>query len=490
VITTSGAVSGQKVGATWAWRGVPYAAPPAGELRWRAPEPAACWEGVRPAAEFGPRCKQLDEDGNPSGSEDCLSINIWSPEGASPDSPVPVLFFIHGGGNVQGASSNMVGSVALFDGQALSERGNVAVVTINYRLGALGWLAHPGFADKDTPERTGNYGALDQVFALSWVRENIAAFGGDPSRLLVFGESAGAVNTCLMLVTPLSKGLFSSALMQSGGCAAQTREAAEQAAADWAALSGCDADMDPAACMRAMTDDDVVKLLPAPVDIAGKQGPYQPHVDGYLLPEHPFTMLEAGQHNHVPFVIGANENETGASVPDMTEAQLDAAVTALFGPLAPQVLAEYPLSDYPTPRDAYVAITSDAKFICGARRTARAAAGSQEDPVFRYHFTHVLDNVGPMGKKNGAFHGLELFFVFDHLNVAGYTPSGAEKELAAQMGGYWTRFGAAGDPNGGGAVLWPEYDPRKDTYLQLDSTISAGEGVRTEKCDFWDSLAP
>lgn len=488
-VTTSGATSGVKAGTTWAWKGIPFAEPPTGERRWKAPERRGCWDGVLPAVEFGPACKQLDTDGAPKGSEDCLSLNIWAPEDATKENPVPVLFYIHGGGNVQGSSSNEVAGTALFDGQILSERGHVAIVTINYRLGAFGWLSHPSFAPEGAPEQTGNYGMLDQVLALEWVKDNIAAFGGDPSRVLVFGESAGAVNTCMMLTTPLSKGLFSGALMQSGGCAAVLAEDAESTANDWAALAKCDTDPDPAACMRAMTEDEVVLLVPAPIDLAGKQGPFQPHVDGYALPDHPFSLLEDGKHNHVPFVVGANENETGASVPDMTEAEYTSAVTALLGTLAPAVLAEYPVADYATPRDAYVALTSDAKFICTARKTARAAAGSQDEPVFRYHFTHVLDNVGAMGKKNGAFHGLELFFVFGHLDVAGYNPSTAEVALSEQIGGYWARFGRTGDPNGDGAVLWPVYDGATDPYLKLDSTISAEQGVHTDKCDFWDSLA-
>lgn len=489
VITSAGALTGAKVGTTWAFKGIPYAAPPIGDLRWRRPETHACWDDARSANDFGAACLQADDDGNVIGSEDCLFVNVWAPDDATPDNPAPVLFFIHGGGNVQGASSRATGAVSLYDGQALSERGHSVVVTINYRLGPMGWLAHPAFAEGD-PAVAGNYGALDQVFALEWVKDNIAAFGGDPSRTLVFGESAGAVNTCIMLATPLAKGLFSSALMESGGCAAQTKAAAETFADDWAANAGCAADPDPAACMRAMPAEAVQLLVPAPIDLAGKQGPYQPIVDGWVLPSLPFEMLLAGEHNHVPFVVGANENETGQTVPDMTEAQYEAAVTAALPTISDLVLAEYPASDFPTPRDAYVAVTSDLKFICTARRTARAAAGSQSEPVYRYHFTHVLDNVGPLGKKSGAFHGLELLFVFDHLGVANYHPSAGEKDLAAAMGGYWSRFGATGDPNGGGAVVWPVYDVAKDSYLQLDTAISAGEGVRTEKCDFWDSVLP
>lgn len=489
-VTQSGAVAGEKVGVTWAYKGVPYAAPPVGDLRWKAPAPAACWEDVRPAAEYGPACKQLDANGDATGSEDCLTLNVWAPDDATAASPVPVMVFIHGGGNTQGSSSIQVGATTLYDGQPLSETGHVAVVTLNYRLGPLGWLSHPSFAPEGAPGQTGNYGALDQVFALAWVKANIAAFGGDPSRVLVFGESAGGQNTCLMLTSPLAKGLFSSALIESGGCSAQAEADAADTAAEWAALAGCDADPDPAACLRAMPEDDVVKLLPAPVEVAGKQGPYQPHVDGYLLPDHPYELLKVGQHNHVPLVVGANEHETGQAVPDMTEAEYEAAVSALLGPVAAQALAEYPVAGYATPRDAYVALTTDVKFVCGARRVLRAAAASQEEPVFRYHFTHVLDNVGPMGKKSGAFHGLELFFVFDQLGVAGYVPSAGEKVLAAEIGGYWSRFASGGDPNGEGKTAWPAYDPTKDSYLRLDTVLSAEEGVHTEKCDFWDAVLP
>ncbi len=489
VITEAGAVTGGKVGTTWEFKGIPYAAPPVGDLRWRQPQPHACWEDARPATELGAICLQTSADGAAVGSEDCLFANVWTPEDATADSPVPVLLFIHGGGNVQGSSSIAVGDVEMYDGQALSERGHAIVVTINYRIGPMGWLAHPAFAEGEAGT-FGNYGALDQVFALRWVKDNIAAFGGDPSRVLVFGESAGAVNTCLMLTTPLAKGLFSSALMQSGGCAAQAQETATAFAGEWAAKAGCDGDADPAACLRALPAEEAQLLVSPPVEVAGKQGPYQPIVDGYLLPAAPMEILEAGEHNHVPFVVGANENETGQAVKDMTEAEYEAAVALLFGDLADEVLAEYPASEYATPRDAYVAVTSDAKFICGARRIAQVASASQPEPVFRYHFTHVLDNVGPMGKKNGAFHGLELFFVFDHLTVAGYQASAGEKDLAAAIGGYWSRLGATGDPNGEGAVTWPVYDAATDPYLRLDTTITAEQGVHTDKCDFWDSLFP
>lgn len=489
VITSRGAVTGTQAGTTWVFKGIPYTAPPVGDLRWKRPTPHACWDDAKPAAEFGQKCMQIDANGAVVGAEDCLTINVWAPADATADKPVPVLFFVHGGGNVQGASSVDAQGTVIYDGQAMSERGHVAVVTFNYRLGPFGWLAHPAFAEGE-PASSGNYGALDQVAALAWVKENVAAFGGDPSKVMIFGESAGGQNVCTLLASPLGKGLFSSALVESGGCAAEPKDAAETFAADWAAQAGCDKDADPAACMRAMKAEDVESLVPAPIDLAGKQGPFQPIVDGYLLLKAPYEVLKAGEHNHVPVAMGNNENETGAAVPAMTEAEYTAAVSALAGALAPQVLAQYPVAGYPTPRDAYVTLTSDAKFVCPTRRNLRALAGAQGEAVYRYQFTHVLDNVGAAQKAKGSFHGLELFFVFGQLGVAGYKPSQGEKDLSAAIQDYWSRFGGAGDPNGGSDVKWPVYDGAKDAYLELDNTVSAKEGVHTANCDFWDSLVP
>jgi para-nitrobenzyl esterase len=489
VITSRGAVVGAQAGATWVFKGIPYAEPPVGDLRWKRPTPHACWEDARPATEFGAKCVQIDANGAVVGQEDCLTLNVWTPADATADKPVPVLLFIHGGGNVQGASSVDSNGTVIYEGQAMSELGHVAVVTINYRLGPFGWLAHPAFAEGE-PASSGNYGAADQVFALEWVKQNIGAFGGDPSKVMIFGESAGGQNVCTLLASPLAKGLFSSALVESGGCAAEAKDAAETFANDWAAQAKCDKDADPAKCMRAMKAEDVEKLVPAPIDLAGKQGPFQPIIDGWLLTGHPYDVLKAGTHNHVPVVMGNNENETGAAVPAMTEAEYTAAVNAALGAVAAQALAQYPAASYPTPRDAYVTLTSDAKFVCPTRRNLRALATTQTEPVYRYQFTHVLDNVGPAQKAKGSFHGLELFFVFGQLKVAGYVASPAEKDLSSAIQGYWSRFGGAGDPNGGSAASWPVYDGAKDPYLELDDTLSSKEGVHSANCDFWDSLVP
>jgi para-nitrobenzyl esterase len=295
----------------------------------------------------------------------------------------------------------------------------------------------------------------------------------------------------MMLASPLARGLFSAALMESGACVAHTRDAVEAFGADLVEAAGCGGDADPIACMRALPADAMTLAIPAVIDVAGKQTDYQPHVDGHVLAAAPLDAIAAGEHNAVPFVIGANSDETGAVVPAMTEAEYTQAVYVLAGSqtLGDAILAQYPVADYSSPRAAYVALTSDVKFICTARTAARAAAGGQSEPVYRYHFTHAIENGGPQAAALGAFHGLELVFVFDHVEqIANYTPSAGEVALADSMGGYWTRFAGAGDPNGGGAVAWPLYEAATDSYLRLDNTIEAGQGVRTEQCDFWDSL--
>ncbi|MDC3962202.1 carboxylesterase/lipase family protein [Polyangium jinanense] len=496
VATDSGLVRGNLEGASWVYRGIPYAAPPTGDLRWKPPELAACWDGVRDASAFGAQCPQIDEKTKTAiGDEDCLSLNVWAPDGAADSAPLPVLFFVHGGGNIQGSSSETLpGGALIYNGQDLAESQKAVVVTINYRLGALGFLALPELAAETPNAASGNYGLQDQIAALKWVQKNIAAFGGDPKRVLLFGESAGALNTLTLMASPLAKGLFSAALAESGGTTSTPKQEAEAAMSERVAESSCGSAADKLACLRGKTAAELLAELPGSigigsVSVGSDASKYGPVIDGYVLPKATLATFSAGEHNRVPLVIGTNGDELakGMAIQVSTLQQYENVVTQSFGPLAPQVLAAYPAGDYPTPQDALVALYSDLRFNCPNRSIARAVAGSQSEPVYRYFFTRRAKTAQG---ENPAAHAVELLYVFRTLtDIPLYSPVAEDLTLADAMMGYWGRFGATGDPNGSGAAPWPPYDAQKDTHIVLDAPISSGEGVRKAQCDAWEQIA-
>jgi para-nitrobenzyl esterase len=299
----------------------------------------------------------------------------------------------------------------------------------------------------------------------------------------------------MLVVSPLGSGLFSAALMQSGGCTARARADAEAFGGQLASAAGCAGATDVPACLRALSTTTLVNAIPARAEIVGAQSGYQPSVDGVVLPEPPLQRLEAGRHNHVPFVVGANADETGRSVPlVMSEAEYKVAVRALAGGsqvLTNLILAQYPVSAYgDNARTAYVAVTSDSKFICTARRVARAAARGQSEPVFRYFFTHPFDNGSALLRTFGAYHGIELLYVFDHLDILGYIPTPGERALGEATIAFWYNLAATGDSNRPSLPWWPPYDPATDPFLRLEDPITSETGVRSAQCDFWDSLSP
>jgi para-nitrobenzyl esterase len=498
VLTERGAVRGEASAAGRAFRGIPYVRPPVGALRWRPPaDDLTCFPGVFEASAFGPTCPQLPmEQGTPidagapiEGAEDCLTVNVFTPASATPDAGLPVLVFIHGGGNTVGSASEPVGNVpgaVLYDGTRLAQRGNVVVVTLQYRLGVLGYLSLPALDAEGDGGTSGNYGLQDQQAALRWVQRNVAAFGGDPTRVLLFGESAGAVNTCTHLSMPGSRGLFQRALVQSGSCtSALTRQVRQQEGATWLPGTGCAGSADVPACLRALTPEQLIRAYFVPV-VVGARRPtvsWGPMVDGVVLPQVPAEAMRAGAHTKVPLVIGSNTDETALSTPLITsEAEYRAALSALVGPAAVNaVIQRYPVATYGTPRRALVQVTSDAFFTCQARIGARSAAlGQPGVPVHRYLFARATV------PARGAFHGIELAYLFQKVSEVVPTPAPEDVAVEASTLALWTRFAATGDPSDP-TTSWPRYGST-EPLLRIDVPLSTVAGWRSAECDFWDQL--
>lgn len=492
-----GPVRGYLDGGTYAFQGIPYAAPPVGDLRFRPPQEPGCYDAPLEAMAFGPSCAQggTDDDGEVIvvGEEDCLTLNVWAPEGAE---DLPVLFFIHGGGNASGGAAQEQLGVEMYNGRNLAKANDVVVVTINYRLGLFGYLAEDSLAAESDQGVSGNYGILDQLGALEWVRRNIEGFGGDPDRVTVFGESGGGVDVCVLLASPLAEGLFDGAIIQSAACVASTKEEIDAVSKDAIAALSCDEASDVGGCLREKSVEEMITMFPVgpgvPAQSSGRPET-QAHVDGYVLPAAPDETIAAGNHNRVPTIVGVNADENGLGVPQMDQAAFDAAVLAFAGGnqnLASLVKQQYPIEEYGSYRNAYVQMTSDATFVCPSGRAADLLAANQTEPVYRYHFRRAFLNGSSAYATPGAFHGIELFFIFNHLDPIGYTAAPEEQDLADATGAYWADF-ARGQLAMSSPIAWPTYTTDDKAYLVLDAPITTETGgINSSKCAFWASLAP
>jgi len=495
VLTDQGCLEGESLGAVKAFRGIPYAAPPMGALRWKAPQEHQPWEGVRDATKFGKSCPQLPGTilrYQLETDEDCLLLNVWTTQ-SNPEAKLPVMVWIHGGGLVQGSSSQMVNNRLSYDGRFLAEKMGVVVVTINYRLAQLGLLAHPALSAEDTEHGvSGNYGLLDQIFALRWVQKNIQNFGGSPNNVTIFGESGGGKSVCALLASPLARGLFQQAIIQSGGCPSNARklrdssgrESAEAQGERFARAIGCAEASDVLACLRSKTAQEILNTLPGEASILSTAEKWDFTVDGYALPQSPGRALEAGNFNTMPLIAGTTGNEASLFTGKLnitTAAQYEAFVRAFFRENANQVLALYPVTDYPTPKAALDALISDISFVCPTRRFTRDSSKHQQK-TFLYHFTYVTRVGAQLGL--GAFHGSEIPFVFG--NAVSATP--AERALSEAMMRYWVNFAKTGDPNDRALPMWPAYTLTEDPHLQLDVPIKADRQLHKKYCDFFDQL--
>lgn len=483
VCTESGPVRGMIGGDVRSFLGIPYAKPPVGELRFRPPQEADAWQVVRSAEQVGPRCPQI-QNGSVIGNEDCLTLNIWTT--ADPmEERRPVMVWLTGGGN-HGSSGGS------YDGSLMAQRADVVFVTYNPRLGALGFMAHPALDQERSEGVSGNYATLDQIAMLQWLQRNIQEFGGDPDRVFLFGTSAGGGNICALLTSPLARGLFHGASMQSSvptGCELPTlRDVQQRTGARVATTTGCAEAADVAHCLRDLTVEELVSALPGVTNVFPRW--YGPNVDGHVLREQPIAAIRGGRHSPMPVIIGTTLNETrgwlNAADPVTDAATYAEALTRVFGAGAvTNILERYPLGAFPTPQLALEAVTTDAYFNCQTRRVARALTDAQDAPVYRYLFSHAMETSAST-RARGAGHTVEHRFFFPDL--AGGQASAAEAALQDSMVGYWSRMVHTSDPNGGGDIGWPRYEIETDPYLELNAETRSQSDLKGSLCDFWDGV--
>ena len=488
ICTEQGAVRGVFEGEMLAFKGIPYARPPIGALRWRPPEAAEPWQGVRDGSRYGSMCPQIIGK-EVKGEEDCLFINIWRPREKHAQ-PLPVMVWLTGGGNhsLSGEGTGAFGGVA-YNGEKLVPQG-VVFVSYNLRLGVLGFLAHPAL-DAERPEKiSGNYGSLDQIAMLGWLKRNVAAFGGDPNKIFLFGTSAGGGNICALITSPLTRGLIHGVAMQSSvpmGCEIQTMADAEAGTGRKVTSAvGCDT-ADVAACLRGKSVTELVSAVPGTFTVLPRL--YGPNMDGHIFPGQPLKLIMAGKYPAMPVIIGNTSEETHSwadTAGRVTDsASYAAAIDKVFGASARErILATYPAKSYPTPRAAFVQVTTDAEFTCQSRRVARTLAKVQKEPVYRYIFAHSLDNDLAL-KSAGASHTIEHAFLFSQRK---YAPTDADLLVQRRMVGYWARMARSGNPNGGEDPEWPAFSPDNDVYLEISATTAAKKGPASANCDFWDTI--
>jgi para-nitrobenzyl esterase len=448
---------------------VPYAAPPVGPNRWRAPQPALSWSGVRAADHFGPSCIQGIGDAgfgpwtpeyvvHGKVSEDCLTLNIWTPAKAA-NEKLPVLVWIHGGGFSSGSAS-----VPIYEGAALAAKG-VVFVGINYRLGVLGFLAHPELTAESPNHASGNYGLMDQIAALKWVRDNIAAFGGDPNAITISGQSAGAAAVVDLDVSPLSKGLYARAIAQSGAgldLPVRTLGEAEQRGVEFAKSKGASS----IAALRAM-----------PADAFVMQGPemlaFSPIADGFVLPDTPKKLLAEGRFNDTPFLTGLVADEASAFGPfyasTLAPADCDAFFSRTFGTSAAAFR-----DAYATKGDCGEAVKQVLRDrgVAGTVFWASARQMTSRQPVFVYLYNHT--EPGPNAARYASFHSSEIPYVFGTLDKSperGFTA--ADRAIADTMSAYWLNFLKTGNPNGTGLAQWPAFDASTMQIMDLGDTFRA-----------------
>lgn len=444
------------------FKGIPFAAAPVGDLRWRAPQPAPKWQGVRVADRFGPSCtqrlggellpwtKEFMHQGETS--EDCLYLNVWT-SSKSPAERLPVLVFIHGGAYQEGS-----GSVAVYDGEKLAAKGLI-VVTINYRLGVLGFLAHPELTKESEHNSSGNYGLLDQIAALQWLKRNITAFGGDPARITVSGQSAGAFSVHNLIASERARGLFQGAIAESGSTMATppmlSLADAEKAGVTFAESKGAHSIKE-------------LRAIAAPQLIASTNTPMRwgPIVDGWALVNSPAAIIASGKHIDVPFLTGFNADEGSASrtYGKLKATEFQKQANDRYSEMAPAFLTLYPSASDETAATAQKESARDRNRV-SMHVWAKMRAAASKSKGWTYFFTRAIP--WPEHPEYAAFHTSEVPYVFGNLHMLNRPWEEVDRKLSKKMMAYWVNFVSKGDPNGKGLPKWPEFDPNKPVTFEL-----------------------
>jgi para-nitrobenzyl esterase len=485
VAVTGGQIRGvlsEKHPAIMVFRGIPYAAPPVGELRWRPPAPVVPWQGVRDGSKNGSACPQGTRGPQ---NEDCLVLNVFAPREAA--QPLPVMVWIHGGGFRLGTGNAS-------DGAPLASRG-VVLVSINYRLGVFGFFAHPALTQESPHHASGNQGLADMVAALEWVKKNISAFGGDPNRVTIFGESAGGGAVAALMIVPQAKGLFQRAIAESPYVHGWDRPLGKPARG-WAPAEDVGRELGKAlnansanalAAMRAATTDDIMKVAAEGPLFKWAGTVWAPNVDGWFIPDDPIAIYNAGHQHKVPLIAGVNDNEGAlfrSRFPIKDVNDFESYVRADFGSVATEMLAQYSVKSQEAVSVGLDHLVHDMFFVGPARLEMRGAAKASS-PAWLYHFAQVPPQ--PQFKSLGSTHAAEIPYVFGDVTAdAPWTE--ADRQVSDILMTYWTQFAATADPNRDGLPKWPRFDKKNDAHLTIVAAPKSGTGLHTDGETLFDQF--
>lgn len=507
IMTTSGPVTGINADGVNGYLGIHYAAPPVGDLRWKPPIAPEPWKEPRRMNKFGAVCAQSESALTPKLeeiNEDCLTLNVWTPARSNSEL-FPVMMYLHGGAFARGT-----GSQPIYNTPHLAQKG-VVLVTINYRVGAFGFLAHPDLTTESPHHSSGNYGIMDQIMALKWIKENIRQFGGNPDNVTIFGQSAGGASVIALMASPLAKGLFHRAIAQSGGYngtvirhlreTSEGLDSMESLGMGFAERLGI-AKTNALKELRAKPWQEIVTAWENTVQtrqtntrVAGGWMLNHVIVDGYVLEQAPGKVFKLGKQHNVPFMTGTTADE-GSIMPYLmnlfTVEKYHTYLKKCFGQQCQRVLELYPAQDNASVRKV-LGNLHNGIFMAAARAVAQCVSAIQPNTYMYLFtmqpkiFTFQIPDVKDWHKEFGCYHAAELPYLFHFLPGSGIRDE--DRRLSEQMMGYWVRFACSGDPNGDGATQWPAYAPSRENYIILDNPIKTGQHLNNDACDIIDELA-